>query len=144
MIRFLVSLAPVLLTPFTDPPEAPQVAAIHGQTFQPDLEPEPMLISEWRRWNLRTGEQEYNGIYSVTTTSLPNTTYAALSYPEFVTSCGAKGSISISLRDGSVKYDGMKPDEAGLAFWAAVTTAFPYVSEIIRHSRDGQPWRSEP
>ena len=58
--------------------------------------------------------------------------------------CHGGKQITIDLRDGSVKLNGVKPDEAGLAFWTAVTTAYPYVREMIRHSKDGDPWSNSP
>lgn len=42
--------------------------------------------------------------------------------------------IVVNLWDGSVKYEGVTPDEAGLAFWAAVTRAFPYIRDVIQDS----------
>lgn len=46
-------------------------------------------------------------------------------------SCG-DGSITLSLKDGSVTYDNCDPTESGKAFWRAVTKAFPEVREAIR------------
>ena len=141
MISFLISLSLPAFSLFQQPPEAPQVAAIHGQTFQKDLTP-PELWSQWKQWNMRTGELENNALVWQTVPTTLLTLEPELNFLSF--GCHGGKQISIDLRDGSIKLDGVKPDEAALAFWTAVTTAYPYVREMIRHSKDGEPWSNSP
>lgn len=44
---------------------------------------------------------------------------------------GEKGFVTISLRDGSVKFENCEVDEAAKSFWNAVSLAFPAHRDAI-------------
>lgn len=87
--------------------------------------------------DLLTGEQSPY----LLTTSVYNTsvwqTVPEVKYLIFA--AGPSKTIRLDLTTGKVLYEGFTPDAAALAFWASVTSSFPYVRTLIEES-DRRPW----
>lgn len=103
--------------------------ATFSAPYAPPVWQQESLPIIYNHWDLLTGEQ-YK--YDFVEVAIPYS--VAISFPSnptIILTNSDGHSITINLKDGSVKFEGVNPDAAALLFWATVTDAFPYVRQMM-------------